>query len=800
MLMKRLLPLISLAAIMLVSCGGQEKIVEKPYNQGINITPMPLELTQKEETFNLSKAVVFVTADDAVEKVASYFASKIKNSTGYNLSIEKVKPAGNYINLELAQDIDVNEEGYLLDVTASGIEIKAKTPQGIFYAMQTVMQLLPAEIESPSLIKNIGWKMPAVTIKDEPRFKYRGSHMDICRHFASVEYIKNQLDVLAMFKINKFHWHLTDDQAWRIEIKKYPKLTEMGAVRTEGEGTTYGPFFYTQEQVKDVVAYAKERCIEVIPEVELPGHAVAAIHAYPELSCTGKQIDVRNYWGVANDVFCAGNDSVFQFLENVIAEMIPLFESDYFHIGGDECPKIRWEKCPKCQARIKELGLKADKDHSAEMKLQSYFVQRMEKFLAKHNKKIIGWDEILEGGLAPTATVMSWQGEEGGIASANMGHDVIMTPQVWMYLDKYQGDSQLLPVTIGGYLTLKKVYNYEPVPEKIAKDKQHHILGAQVNSWTEYKYNEEGMDYDKYPRLIALAELNWTPKDKKDYKDFERRIDNQRVRLDMHNINYYIPMPEDKGPFTMNYWGDSISAPRSCNFIAFTDKAVMEFKTTEPAKIVYTTDGSEPGLTSPVYENAMTFTENTTLKLRTVLLSEKMSPVRTITFEKQTYAPAIEKPAGTPSGLKAEYYKGVCRTVAELDGKTPDETEQVIAPQKGKYRVMNYSEIYNEDFCSTVLTGYINIPEDNVYYFNTDSELWLDNKLLVSNEKDNNGTARRFSRSDRSIALAQGIHAIKIVRLGATFGGWPTQWEEVTVSMRKSDEPVFTLLHDYHFR
>lgn len=773
--------------LFMFSCGGSEPTVHKPYNEGINITPLPLELIQKEDTFKLAKSIVFVANDVEAEKVAAYFAAKIKGSTGYDLNIEKTKPAIDYINLALVADVPVNEEGYMLDVTDKGIDIQAKTAHGLFYGMQTVMQLLPAEIESPVLVKNIAWKMPAVTIKDEPRFKYRGLHLDVCRHFVDVDFIKKQLDVLAMFKINTFHWHLTEDQAWRIEIKKYPKLTEIGATRIEGEGNEYGPYFYTQDQIKEVVAYAKERFIEVIPEVELPGHGVAAIAAYPELSCTGKQIDVRNFWGVANDVYCAGNDSVFQFLENVIAEVIPLFESEYFHIGGDECPKDRWKVCPKCQARIKELGLKADKDHSAEEKLQSYFVQRIEKFLLKHNKKMIGWDEILEGGLAPTATVMSWQGEEGGIAAANMGHDVIMTPGAWMYIDKYQGDYKIHPVTIGGLLTLEKVYNYEPVPEKIAEDKRHHILGAQANMWNEYNYDGEYMEQDIYPRIIALAELDWTPKEKKNYKDFERRIDNQRVRLDMHKINYYIPLPEQKG------------AP-SCDFVAFTDQTTLEFKTTEPVKMVYTTDGTEPTLASEVYSNPLAFTENTTLKIRSVMLSDKMSPVRTITIEKQSYAPAVEKEKDAKPGLKAEYYKGYTLTVAELEGKTPTETEYIAAPQDSKYRVKNYTEPYADDFYSTVLTGYINLNEDAVYYFATDFELWIDGKLLISNEKDNHNTARRFSRSDKSIALAKGPHSFKLIRLGAIFGGWPTQWENIYVSIRKADQAEFSYLDANYFK
>lgn len=784
--MKKLTAFLSvLLSITLFSCNSEPN-VPMPYNEGINITPMPKEFTKGEGVFELSKNIVFVSSNEDVNKVASYFVAKIKNSTGYDLKIVNTQPKSGYIVLSLDNTSDVNDEGYTLSVETDHIDIKAKTAQGLFYGMQTVMQLLPAEIESSTLVKNIDWNIPVVNIKDEPRFGYRGMHLDVCRHFVGVDFIKKQLDVLAMFKINKFHWHLTEDQGWRIEIKKYPKLQEISTQRIEGEGNTYGPYFFTQDQVKEVVAYAKERFIEVIPEIELPGHAVAVISAYPELSCTGEQIPVRNIWGISNDVFCAGNEDVFQFLEDVIAEVAPLFESEYFHIGGDESPKIRWEACPKCQARIKELGLKAEDGHSAEERLQSYFVQRIEKVVLKHNKKMIGWDEILEGGLAPSATVMSWRGEEGGIASANMGHDVIMTPGAWMYIDKYQGDSKLSTVTIGGYLNLEKVYGYEPVPEKIAEDKRHHILGAQCNMWNEYNYNGDEMENDIYPRIIALAELSWTPQEKKDYSDFERRIDNQRVRLDMHNINYYFPLPEDK------------NAP-SCNFIAFTEQASLEFKTTEPAKIVFTTDGSEPTLSSEEYTTPLNFTENTTVKVRSVLLSEKMSPVRTITLEKQTYTPAVEKNADAPSGLKAEYYKGKTLSLAELEGKTPDESEIVATPHRSKYRVPGYREVYDDDYYSTVLTGYINIPEDGVYFFNTDHELWIDGNHFISNEKDNNGTARRFSRSDKSIALAKGYHEVKLIRLGAIFGGWPTQWENIYLSIRKEGEEKFQVMAEEYF-
>lgn len=784
-MLKKLLPACAVAlAVFLSSCGETEK-VEKPYNQGINITPVPVEMVQNDGVFGLNKKVVFTVNDPSLETVTSYFSSKIAKSTGFTLGLQGSQPSSGYISLNLDKNIPVNDEGYVLEVTEKGVKIEAKTPQGAFYGMQTVMQLLPAEIESDNLINNIAWNIPAVKIKDEPRFGYRGLMLDVCRHFTNVEDLKKQLDVLAMFKINKFHWHLTDDQGWRVEIKKYPKLAQISSTRIEGEGNEYGPFIYTHDQVKDVVAYAKERFIEVIPEIELPGHAVAALAAYPEFSCTGGPFEVRNIWGIANDVYCAGNDSVFQFLEDVFTEIMPLFESDYVHIGGDECPKIRWEKCPKCQARIKSLGLKGDKEHSAEEKLQSYFVQRIEKFLVANNKKMIGWDEILEGGLAPSATVMSWRGEEGGVAAANMGHDVIMTPSPWLYLDKYQGDDNLLPVTIGGYLALEKVYLYEPIPEKIDEDKKQHILGAQANAWNEYKYNLDVRELDIYPRIIALSELTWSPKERKDYKDFERRIENQRVRLDMHSINYYIPMPEDK------------NAP-SCNFQAFTDNVTLEFKSTEPVKIVYTTDGSEPALDSPAYSEPLTFADNATVKVRSILLSEKMSPVRTILLEKQTYTPAVERSAGEKIGLKAEYFKGVARRVVELDGKTPDEIEYVPSPQKSKFRVPGYREVYPEDFCSTILTGYINIPEDGVYYFDTDAEMWLDGELFITNEGAE-GTARRFSRADKSAALAKGLHPVKIVRLGAIFGGWPTQWENIWVSIRPEKESKFKAMDESYF-
>ena len=760
--MKNLLIIITLA-LFTVACTKTHE--EKPYNRGINITPIPLELTEGTGEFILNKNVVFVSSDDQLNKVAAYFAAKIKNSTGYNLKTVIETPKDNFINLNIVETIPVNDEGYLLEVTDKGIHIQAKTPQGAFYGMQTVMQLLPAEIESPTLIKDVNWKMPAVTIKDEPRFKYRGQHLDVCRHFSDVDFIKKQLDVLAMFKINTFHWHLTEDQGWRIEIKKYPRLTEISAQRIEGEGHVYGPYFYTHEQVKEVVAYAKERFIEVIPEIELPGHGVAALAAYPELSCTGGPFEVRNVWGVSNDIYCAGNEETFQFFEDVIAEVVPLFESEYFHIGGDEAPKGRWKNCPKCQARIKAENLKANKEHSAEEMLQSYFVQRIEKVLTQHGKKMIGWDEILEGGLAATATVMSWRGESGGIAAGNMGHDVIMTPHPWLYLDSFQQDEKVSPTGIGSFTPLAKTYSYDPIPEKLDESKKHHILGVQGNVWTEYMYSPELIEYYTYPRILALSEIAWSALERKDYKDFERRLENQRARLDMHQIAYFIPVPEDRDR-------------ASYDFVAFTNTAVLDLRTAEPVTIVYTLDGSEPNAQSAVFEKPLHFTENTTVKTRSIVLSGRMSRVRTIEFEKQTFAPAVAQTDLKP-GFKAEYYKGVMHTVSQLEGKTPDETGWVATPREAKYRVRDYRELYPEDYYNTVLDGYIEIIENGVYFISTNAtELWINGKLFISSE----GQVTKQT-SNRSIALAKGYHSVKLVRLSGIVGGWPPLWESIQLKM-----------------
>ncbi|RHJ87832.1 family 20 glycosylhydrolase [Parabacteroides sp. AM08-6] len=773
--MMKLISMCAGAALCILASCSEKPIKEMSYNRGINVIPTPVSLVQNEGSFKLNKNTVLSTSTPEAKTVGEYFAAKMNQATGYQITVSD-QAASNNIALVLDNELDINNEGYTLDVTTKGVTIQAKTPQGLFYGMQTFMQLLPAEIESPVIVNGIAWTAPCVTVKDEPRFGYRGIMLDPCRHFIPVENIKKQLDVLAMFKINRMHWHLTDDQGWRIEIKKYPKLTEIGSKRIDGEGTEYGGF-YTQEQIKDIVKYAADRFITVIPEIELPGHEMAAIAAYPELSCKGEQGTPRIIWGVEDIVMCAGKEETFKFLEDVIDEVAPLFPSEYFHIGGDECPKISWKECPLCQKRIKEEGLKGDNNHSAEEKLQSYFVQRMEKYLAeKHGKKIIGWDEILEGGLAPTATVMSWRGETGGIAAANMNHDVIMTPSGnGMYLDTYQSDYRNEPVSIGGYTTLEKVYNYNPIPDTlVASGKDKFITGVQCNIWSEYMYNTDIMEYRIYPRILALAEIGWSQLNRKDYKDFERRLDNALVRLDEHNINYHIPQPEQPDG--------------SCNFVAFTDKAVLEFKTVRPIKMVYTTDGTEPTPESTIYTTPIEFTKSGVLKIASVLPSGKMSKIRSITVEKQSLAPAKEV-ANTTPGLEMQVTDGMFLNSSKL-AEVKDWKKSVIKDLREISSVVKTSEsMRGVNQYAAVATGYVNIPEDGVYYISSNNEeVWIDGKLLINNS----GEVKRFPRTDTSVALSKGLHEIKVVFLGHIIGGWPSNWNDGNVKLRKADASGFT--------
>ncbi|MDG5798891.1 beta-N-acetylhexosaminidase [Marinilabiliaceae bacterium ANBcel2] len=514
-------------------------------DEEINVIPLPQQVEPGNGYFILSEntSIVYDNSNEEVASVAQFIKETFAPATGYNIE-SATSGRRNAIRLVIDQSISGEPGVYEFESTPRRVTITAPDAAGLFYGAQTLRQLLPVQIEQLTVQTDVEWKVPAVEIYDEPSFQYRGLHLDVARHFFPVSFIKKYIDLLAFHKMNKFHWHLTEDQGWRVEIDKYPLLTEISSQRSETlighggiepfeyDGEPYGGY-YTKEEMKEVVEYAKKRHITVIPEIEMPGHTLAVLAAYPELGCTGGPYEVATRWGIFDDIFCAGNEDVFTFLENVLLEVMEIFPSEYIHIGGDEAPKTRWEECSKCQARIEEEGLKD------EYELQSYFIQRMEKFLNSHGRQIIGWDEILEGGLAPGATVMSWRGEDGGIESAQMGHDVIMTPNSHLYFDHYQNDPDEEPMAICCFSDLENVYSYHPVPDVLNEEEAKHILGAQANLWTEYMKTSEHVEYMAYPRAVALSEVVWTNQELRDYDDFLRRLDVHYDRLDKLNVNYF---------------------------------------------------------------------------------------------------------------------------------------------------------------------------------------------------------------------------------------------------------------------
>ena len=569
------------------------------YAGPFDLIPLPVSVVKGEGEFLLGKETV-IRHDAALEQEALMAAEMLEPALGYTLRTEVAGSSSEsgMIRLQLNQpnDLMTAAEGYVLKITPQKIVISANTAAGIFYGIQTLLQMAG---ESPRAV-------PAAVISDYPRFPYRGVHIDVARHFMPYESLFPLIDQMAAHKFNVFHWHLVDDQGWRLEIKKYPKLTEVGAWRVDredahwnsrplqkpGEKATYGGF-YTQEQVRRLVKYARERHITVIPEIEMPAHAMAALAAYPELSCTGENLGVcpGGVWPITH-IFCAGKEETFHFLENILTEVMELFPSTIIHVGGDEADKSEWEKCPLCQKRIKDEGLK-DTHH-----LQSYFISRIEKFLNQHNRKLLGWDEILEGGLAPEAIVMSWRGEEGAVAAAQSGHYAVMTPTSHCYFDYYQGDPSLEPPAFGGNITLKKVYGFEPVPAALTPQESRFILGAQANHWSEFIPTPEHLQYMMFPRLAALAEVVWSPKESRNWDDFSSRMKSQYARYEKAGISYA------RSAFQVK------ARPR---LIPETKSLEVEF-TTEVShpEIRYTFDGSDPTVASPLYAEPVAVSRSVT--------------------------------------------------------------------------------------------------------------------------------------------------------------------------------------------
>jgi len=513
----------------------------KPLAHQFGLVPLPksIELSNKKSMVTNQWYIKHNGGHDDLEILSAELSSRLKSDFNLNLSNQGDKS----ISLNVASDVtDIGSEGYEMNISDDGITIYATTPNGVFYGIQTLYQLF----DSGTYYEN-GIELSHLTISDEPRFIWRGMHLDVGRHFFEVDFIKKYIDYLALHKMNIFHWHLTEDQGWRVEIEAYPKLTEISAYRDESlighyqdkprqwDGEKYGGY-YTKSEMKEVVAYAKSKYITVVPEIEMPGHTQAVLAAYPELSCTGGPHTVAKLWGVHKEVFCAGKESTFEFLETVLTEVAAIFPSPYIHIGGDECPKDRWKEHDLDQKRIQAEGLKDEHE------LQSYFIKRIQGILDRLDKKLIGWDEILEGGLAPGAIVQSWRGMDGGIAAANANHEVIMSPTSHAYFDYYQSeDKENEPLAIGGFLSLEKVYRFEPIPNNIDPDKQKYILGGQGNVWTEYISTPDKVEYMAMPRMSAMAEVLWSQATDRDYDNFTARMEWHYKRLDHMNINYRKP-------------------------------------------------------------------------------------------------------------------------------------------------------------------------------------------------------------------------------------------------------------------
>ncbi|GAB3970931.1 family 20 glycosylhydrolase [Spirosoma terrae] len=572
-----------------------------------NLIPFPARFAGQEGQFTLNsttRIVVAPASDASVKSVAQTFAGQVKAANGLSLAVAPTSAAlakGPHIFLSLNKKLTLGDEGYKLTVTPGKVMAEASTAKGLFYAAQTMRQLLPVG-QSATVT------MPACAITDKPRYGYRGLHLDVSRHFMPVSFVKKFIDLMAMHKQNTFHWHLTDDQGWRIEIKKYPKLTQIGSKRAESiVGQYYQNYpqqfdgkpvsgFYTQNDIKDVVRYAQSRYVTIIPEIEMPGHAQAALAAYPELGCEpGKNYQVFTQWGVSDDVFCP-SEKTFSFLQDVLTEVMTLFPSKYIHIGGDECPKTAWKKSAFCQELIKKNNLKDE--HG----LQSYFIRRMEKFLNSKGRSIIGWDEILEGGLAPNATVMSWRGTEGGIAAARQKHNVIMTPGEFCYLDHYQGNPVTEPLAIGGYLPIDQVYAYEPMPAELSAAEQKYILGVQGNIWTEYLPTTELVEYMAYPRAIALAEIGWMQTGPHNFEDFAQRLKNHLPRLGQVPVNYAKRLFDITASTQSNDQGQL---------------QVVLKKIDSDSRIFYTLNGKEPNERSTEYIGPITLTKTATVRAMT---------------------------------------------------------------------------------------------------------------------------------------------------------------------------------------
>ena len=740
-------------ALLLTACGRAEMDTARyPLN------PLPQEVEPGRGEFVLTpetRVVLSQPQDVELRRLVEAWISRVQESTGLPLSMGEDR-GQNTIFIEVGEKPGdaiemipagmglpgLKAESYELEVRRGGVTIQASAFPGVFYGLETLSQLFTqGEGEASN-----AWVIPAVDIDDVPRFRYRGMHLDVGRHYFPVAFIKEYLDYLAAYKMNVFHWHLTEDQGWRIEIQGYPRLTDVGSCRAEtmveknfdpyiGDGTPYCGY-YTQDEVREVVAYAKERFITVIPEIEMPGHSVAALAAYPELACTPGPFEVATVWGVKPDIYCP-KEETFAFLEDVLTEVMELFPSPYIHIGGDEAPKDRWEESELAQAVIQREGL-AD-----EHELQSWFIRRIESFLNANGRALVGWDEILEGGLAPNATVMSWRGMAGGTDAARQGHDVIMTPNSHVYLDHYQGDTLQEPLAIGGFSPLERVYAFEPVPPELSPTEAEHVLGGQGNVWTEYMATTEYVEYMILPRLLALSEVVWSPVRKRDWTSFLGRLPSHLDRLDGMGANYRVPdvFGLEGDQLTLDDWVRvDLSAP--------VGEGEMRF----------TLDGSDPGASSPIYDGPYVLLvdeDGLEMKARVVLPDGRMGAVRGARFRKTELAHPDRLPGNSRAqGLEARVVRGTFPSVTSLPGGVGRGETQIVP------RVQLPDEAPAVSF-GVILNGFIRVPRNGIFTFYLTSDDGSSLRIAGRPVVDNDGYHSMSGRRGQ-VALHRGWHAVEV--------------------------------------
>jgi hexosaminidase len=724
-----------------------------------HIVPFPSRISPKTGVFSLDQSTAIVVADPSdpeLQELAVYGAELLELRVGFHLATptEPIAPGTpNTIGLTLSDETG-GEESYTLEAANEAVLITAATHAGLFYGLQTLRQL-PRHQADGSVPAADGpeWYIPGVEIEDSPRFGYRGMHLDVGRHFFPVDIVKRYIDLIAMYKMNTFHWHLTEDQGWRIEIEKYPRLTQVGAYRKEtileqnfdpyiGDGTPYGGF-YNQDEIREVVAHATSRYVTVIPEIEMPGHSLGALAAYPELACTEGPFEVATVWGIHEDIYCP-REETFAFLEDVLTEVMELFPGTYIHIGGDEAPKVRWEESPLAQEVIKREGL------ANEHELQSYFIRRIESFLRDHGRRLIGWDEILEGGLAPEVTVMSWRGMAGGIEAARQGHDVIMTPTSHVYFDYYQGDPENEPLAIGGYTPLQKVYEFEPVPPELSSSEARHILGAQGNVWTEYINTANYLEYMVFPRALALSEVIWSPQKARDWDSFVGRLQPQLEWLDRFSVNYRVPQV------------NGLEQDR----LTLSDTLTISLSTLLPGSLIrYTMDGSDPTVESQVYTGSFTLPVDdggVTVTARAFLPSGMSGPLSAAHMKRTSLRPADEfTDDQIVPGMEYYYYESEVTSIHDLSDLVPVRqgvTNDIPSPDSAR----------DEQF-GTRYDGFIKVPESGIYSFYLTSD--DGSGLIIGDETvvDNDGL-HGMTEVSGQIALEAGYHPLTLLYFQAGGG------------------------------